>query len=287
MKILLLGDKGNLAGAFHALLAGSDEHQLIGWDKEEVDVTDRGLLEKKIAALKPAFIINTVAFNDVDACESAAGAAVAQSLNVDTVRHLGEISLEQQITLVHYSSDYVFAGDAAEGYDETSEPAPRNIYGESKAKGERELLKLSGRGLKWYVIRTARLFGPAGRGPSAKPNFFDIIDRLAREKGELSLVTDESGSFTYTHDLARATLDLIESGDGYGFYHLVNGGQASWYEAGAHYLQRRGIVVELHQVAGQTFARPAIRPAHSMLRNTKRPALRSWQSAVDDYAKGA
>lgn len=287
MRILLLGDKGNLAGAFHGLLAEHDEHELIGWDKEEVDVTDRSLLEKKIAALKPAVIINTVAYNDVDACETEAGAALAQSLNVDTVRHLGEISLEQSIALVHYSSDYVFSGDAVDGYDEASEPAPRNAYGESKAKGERELRKLSGRGLKWYVIRTARLFGPAGRGPAAKPNFFDIIDRLARQKGELSLVGDESGSFTYTKDLAQATLDLLESGDGYGFYHLVNSGQASWYEAGAYYLARRSAAVALHQVKGADFARAALRPAHSMLRNTKRPSLRSWQAAVDEYAKGA
>ncbi len=287
MRILLLGSKGNLAGAFRDLLANREEYTLVGWDKEEVDITDRGLLEKKVADLKPAVIINTVAYNDVDGAETEAGSALAQRLNVDAVRHLGEICLEQKIVLVHYSSDYVFSGDRLTGYDENSEPDPRNVYGESKAKGERELLKLSGRGLRWYLVRTARLFGPAGSGPSAKPSFFDLIDRLANEKPELSLVSDESGSFTFTADLAAATIDLIENGDGYGIYHLVNEGEASWFEAGSFFLGLRGKSVVIHEVSGASFSRLANRPAHSRLLNTKRPALRSWRDAVDYYAKGA
>lgn len=287
MNILLLGAQGNLAGAFRQELKGDDEHRVTAWDKEEVDITDRGLLKKKIGELSPEVIINTVAYNDVDACESEAGVMLAQQLNVDAVRQLAEICLEQKIILVHYSSDYVFAGDDPGGYSELAEPSPLNAYGESKARGERELLKLSGRGLKWYLIRTARLFGQPGNGPSAKPSFFELIARLAAAKPELSLVSDESGSFTYTTDLARATLELLESKDGYGIYHLINSGQASWYEAGAYYLKQRGVTTPLLAVSGATFSRPAPRPAHSLLLNTKRPLLRSWQEAVDDYGKGA
>ncbi len=286
MKLLLLGAKGNLATAFNEVLKTQDAYEVIRWDKDELDITDRNLLEKKIKELRPAVIINTVAYNDVDRCETdPAARLLAEQLNVDTVRILGEISLEHDITLVHYSTDYVFAGDTVTAYAEDDEPAPRSVYGETKLKGERELIRLSGKGLRWYLIRTARLFGPKSPSAVAKPSFFELMLSLAKSQSEISAVDDERGCFTYTYDLARATLALLDNNAGYGIYHITNAGSASWYEAARYMFDRLGIAATLKPVAGDLFARPASRPKNSTLVSGKLAPLRSWQAAVDEYSK--
>lgn len=286
MKILLLGAQGNLGTVFLHSAHQYPEHSFIAWDKEDIDVSDKGLLDKKIAELQPNVIINTVAYNDVDSCErDHAAAAQAKILNIELVRNLGEVALENRCLLVHYSSDYVFSGEITTGYDETAEPHPLNIYGQTKLEGEKELISLSGKGLQWYLIRTARLFGTKGSGEHAKPSFFEVMLEVSKHKTELSVVSDESSCFTYTPDLVQATLDLIESGDGFGIYHLVNEGVASWYQAAQYFFQQQKMAINLQPVSGEIFSRPAQRPAHSELLNTKRPKLRTWQEAVDEYCK--
>jgi dTDP-4-dehydrorhamnose reductase len=286
MKILLLGAKGNLGAEFLHSALDFSEHSFIGWDKEDLDVTDKGLLHKKIADLKPEVIINTVAYNDVDRCESEMESAqLAETLNVQFVRDLGEACLEHNCLLVHYSTDYVFSGEVKDGYDEVSEPGPINVYGQSKLKGEKELVRLSGKGLQWYLIRTARLFGSKTSGDNAKPSFFEVMLNISKQKQDISVVSDEVGCFTYTPDLMSATMSLIESGDGFGIYHLINEGAASWYDAATYFFKQVGADVRTQPVSGEVFSRSAKRPSHSQLINTKRPKLRSWQEAVDEYCK--
>ncbi len=286
MKILLLGAKGNLGTVFVNSALDFPEHVFIGWDKEDLDVTDKSLLDKKISELKPDIIINTVAYNNVDQCETSEVAAeLAEMLNVTLVRNLAEISIEHKCTLVHYSSDYVFFGNNKEGYIESAEPSPINIFGQSKFKGEKELIRLSGKSLQWYLIRTARLFGTKGTGENAKPSFFEQMLEISKHHQDIPVVKDEVSCFTYTPDLVLATLDLITSNDGFGIYHLTNEGCVSWYQAAQYYFDRVGVLVDLHQVAGEELIRAAKRPAHSQLLNTKRPHLRSWQEAVDEYCK--
>lgn len=286
MKILLLGSRGSLGTAFLGVAKNFPDLSIIGWDKTDIDVTDQGLLEKKIAELRPDVIINTVAYNNVDECERSTEAQErAELLNCEVVRFLAEAALEYNSLLVHYSTDYVFSGDNKDGYDETVEPQPQNIYGVSKWKGERELQRLSGRGLRWYLIRTARLFGPAGLSKDTKPNFFDIMFKLASSQSDIKVVENECGSFTYTPDLAVATLRLLESDEGYGIYHLVNEGVASWYEAAQYFFKKKQIAIAVTPIQSDNLPRPAKRPIYSQLLNTKRPPLRSWQAAVDEYSK--
>jgi dTDP-4-dehydrorhamnose reductase len=286
MKILLLGAKGNLGTVFLNSALDYPEHSFIGWDKEDIDVTDTSLLNKKISEIKPNVIINTVAYNDVDKCETnEESAALAEALNVQLVRSLAEFAIEHNCLLLHFSSDYVFSGDVETGYSETTEPSPINIYGQSKLKGEKELISLSGKGLQWYVIRTARLFGTKGRGENAKPTFFEQMLQISKRETTISVVTDEYGCFTYTPDLVVASLDLLTSGSGFGIYHLTNEGIASWYQAAQYFFNQLKIAVNLQPVSGQVFLRPAKRPAYSGLLNTKLPKLRPWQEAVDEYCK--
>jgi len=109
---------------------------------------------------------------------------------------------------------------------------------------------------------------------------------LAEQGKPLRVVSDERGSFTYTPDLAQATLDLLLSGDSFGIYHLVNDGEASWCDAARCFFKSMGMEVPIEPVTGISFARAAQRPLFSRLLNTKRPALRGWEAAIDEYAKG-
>lgn len=284
MKILLLGAKGNLGTAFLKKSVALADYTFIGWDKDDIDVTDRMLLIKKIKDLQPEVIINTVAYNDVDGAEkSDKGKQLADILNSDLIQTLAEVALEENMLLIHYSTDYVFSGDLATGYNEIAEPAPINEYGKSKSRGEKEIIRLSGRGLRWYIIRTSRLFGDRGQGKNAKPNFFELMSKLAKTNTELKAVSNESGSFTYIPDLVAATISLLESGDGFGIYHLVNEGKTSWFEAATYFFKKINPSITVAPVKGEIFLRAARRPKKSRLLNTKRPRLRTWQAAIDEY----
>ncbi len=258
---------------------------MVAWDKEEVDITDKDLLEEKIKELNPKVIINTSAYNAVDKCEKdAEELEMAKKINSNAVAFLADIALDIDAILVHYSTDYVFDGKEEEGYQENSSPFPVNNYSRTKYLGEKELIKRSGKGLKWYLIRTSKLFGPSGESDMAKKSFFDIMLDLSQKKSELEVVDEELSCFTYTPDLAQATKNLIASDNGYGIYHIVNSGAATWYQATQALFEILGKNnIDLKPVPASHFPRPAKRPQYSVLVNTKLEPLRSWQEALREY----
>ena len=283
-KILILGSLGNLGSVM--VKDFQTDYEVIAWDREDMDITDGDLLINKIKEIKPDFIINTASYNAVDKCEeSEEEFELAQKINGKAVGYLAEAALESGSVLVHYSTDYVFTGDQKEGYKEVDEPAPINNYGKTKLMGEQEIIKRSGQGLKYYLIRTSKLFGPKGKQESAKPSFFDLISNLAREKEELKIVRGEEIScFTYTRDLSRATKNLLEAKLPHGIYHITNSGPADWYEGAKFLLELKDIKnVHLKPVSSREFNRPAPRPKYSVLLNTKLEPLRSWQEALRSY----
>jgi len=283
MKILILGAAGNLGTALSEICAHKEDLTVIAWDKADIDVTDEGLVQKKVSEILPDVIINLVAYNDVDGAEKDAGKKIATTLNVALVKSLATIALNAGALFIHYSSDYVFRGDQEDGYKENDEPSPINVYGQTKLDGEKELAKLAGRGLRWYLIRTSKLFGPKGTSKAAKPNFFELMYNLSKQAEPIKVISDEGGSFTYTLDLAQATLELIEHNNPLGVYHLINDGGASWFKVADYFFKKLNRTVELQAVSAESFTRVAKRPKHSLLLNTKGPALRTWQTAVDDY----
>jgi len=264
----------------------SSEYEVIGWDKEEIDITDRDLVMKKVQDLQPDIIVNAAAYNAVDKCEEDEREfELARKINTEAPGHLADAALDQEAVLVHYSTDYVFDGKQTEGYEETDETAPVNKYGKTKADGEKEVIKRSGQGLKWYLVRTSKLFGPKGDNENAKPSFFDLILDLSRERDSFNMVDKEEIScFTYTTDLAAATKQLVETKKPYGVYHIVNSGAASWYEAASYLFELAGVQgKELNPVGSNDYPRPAKRPKSSVLLNTKLEPLRSWQDALHEY----
>jgi dTDP-4-dehydrorhamnose reductase len=285
-KVVVLGANGNLGDQVCKIFNQEEGYKVLGWDKEDVDITDRELVVDKIKEVKPDIIINVAAYNDVDKCEDDEQEfEKAKMINGQAVGFLAEAALEADAILVHFSTDYVFAGDKQEGYRETEEPAPMNKYGRSKRMGEEEIVSRSGEGLKWYLVRTSKLFGPVGNNPEAKKSFFDKILELSEEKKEFKMVHgEEVGCFTYTPDLATKIKEMIEVKNPYGIYHITNSGSADWYE-GAQELfrlkQKEDIVLE--PVSSVDLDRPAKRPKYSILINTKLEPLRSWQEALKEY----
>ncbi|MFH1412740.1 MAG: dTDP-4-dehydrorhamnose reductase [bacterium] len=280
MRILILGAKGNLGSQLAAFV-----NNATAWDLPEVDLTNIIDARQKIIDLKPDVIINAAAYNAVDKCETdEAELRLAYELNRKVVASLAQIALELKAVFVHYSTDYVFVGDDPGGYREDNQPEPVNKYGQTKYAGELEILKLKDR-LKFYLIRTSRLFGPLGSSPCCKQSFFDLMLELSKRQSEMHAIDEEESCFTYTKDLAKATMELIENNKEYGIYHLTNSGPVSWYQAVKYLFDISGISVNLKAISSQEFSRPAKRPKYSVLLNTKTEPLRSWQEALKDYLK--
>jgi len=281
MKLLIIGAKGNLGGQLQKVFAHYD---VSAWDRDEIDITESGQVIFKIKQLKPDIIINAAAYNAVDKCEEDADEfELAKKINGLAVGYLADAALEANALFVHYSTDFVFGGENKAGFAESDSPAPINNYGRSKLLGEEEILKRSELGLRYFIIRTSKLFGARGKSEAAKPSFFDIMLKLSREKDELDVVDDELSCFTYTCDLANETRKMIDSKKESGIYHIANSEPATWYEAAKILFELSGINIKINPVNSDKFPRSAKRPANSVLLNTKLPQLRSYREALREY----
>jgi dTDP-4-dehydrorhamnose reductase len=281
-RVLILGSRGNLGVQLMDVFRR--DYEVIGWDRDEIDITEYKKLEKSITNVEPDIIINTASYNAVDKCEeSEIELEKAREINGEAVKKLAEICLELDAVFIHYVSDYVFDGEKKEGYKEDDKPMPINKYGFTKLLGEQSVLGLHSQGLKYHLIRTSKLFGPRGESENSKPSFFDIMLKKFKEKKPLKAVDAEKSCFTYTPDLAQATLDLVEDLNPYGIYHLVNEGPATWYEAAKTLFELSNIKTELVPVTPDKFPRPAKRPAYSILLNTKTEKLRDYREALGEY----
>ncbi|MFA7087961.1 MAG: dTDP-4-dehydrorhamnose reductase [Patescibacteria group bacterium] len=282
MSILIFGGKGNLGTQLTNIL--SEDYETFSLDREDLDVLDFDSLSVRVREIRPELIINTVAYNAVDRCEDKNEYEAALRLNVDLPARLADLCLELGIILIHYSSDYVFSGaENKQFFGEDDTPNPINKYGESKARGEQEIIARGKRGLKFYLIRTSKLFGPRGTSENAKPSFFDIMLDLSRNKKELTIVNEEFSCFTYTVDLAAATRRLWESKLPFGIYHLVNEGPVTWHDAAWELFRLKKIEVNIRAVRGENLPRPARRPKFSALKNTRFRKMRSWKIALREY----
>ena len=281
IKILILGARGNLGTQL--MKAFKKGYATAGWDREDLDMADAKNLARRIREAKPDIIINTVAYNAVDNCEEADGFKQAEILNGRLVEQLARITRDLGAIFVQYSSDYVFAGDRRDGYRESDAPAPLNKYGETKLMSEQAMSSQGAQGLKYYLIRTSKLFGPKGKSKGAKPSFFDLMLDLSEKKQELNVVNEETSCFTYTPDLAGATRGLLEGGQAWGIYHIVNPGPATWYEAAMALFKMTGTNIKVNAVSSESYPRPAKRPNYSVLLNTKLPPLRDYREALREY----
>lgn len=280
MNILILGARGLLGTELMEIFADQNP---VGWDRDDINITDEKQVREKITALAPELIINAAAYTDVEGAEENKEAAAL--VNGYAVRLIAEAAETLGARMVHYSTDYVFDGMKEEGYAEDDKPAeePLNIYGASKLLGERELVQATSR---YYLIRTSWLFGANGK------NFVTTMIRLAKERPELKVVNDQHGKPTAARDVAEATRRLVEGEYEYGIYHFSNNGEpTTWHEYaqfviseyGARHQWAKEQFPAVLPVTSGEFPTKAVRPAWSVLRNTKFPPLRPWREAVTEY----
>ena len=294
MKILLLGHKGMLGSDLLSRL--STEHEVIGMDKEEIDIVSASDCKKAIKDTKPDIVINAAAYTNVDGCETAKEECFA--VNAEAVKNIAEGCHDKNIRIIHFSTDYVFDGKAKQPYKEDDKCNPINAYGQSKLAGEKYLQSLSN---NYLLIRTSWLYGVKGKNfvqtilEKAKAKSF-IDDTMARtsakadQPSSLSVVDDQVGSPTYTKDLAAA-VDLLIEKNAQGIFNVTNRGTCSWYQFAVRILKESGFdKIEVIPIKSSRLKRPAKRPAYSVLDmhkfvETTGKAMQPWQLALQDYLK--
>lgn len=280
-KVLILGAKGMLGQALSAEFAAAS-WDVIGYDREDIDITISDQVEAVLDRVQPQVVINAVALNAVDKIEEDASVLVAaEEVNGRTPGVIATLCRARSIVFVHYSSDYVFAGDTEQGYAEDATVAPLNAYGKTKALGEASVTAAGG---EYYIIRLSKLFGRAAASEGAKKSFVDTMLSLAAGgKTEFDVVDDENSCPTYAPDLAKLTRTIVETRPAAGVYHGANSGACTWYGWAKEVFALKKIDVTLRAVPASAYPRPAARPHSSALVSTKLPAQRSWQEALREY----
>jgi len=248
---------------------------VLGFSRQELDVTDPAACRQVVAQHRPATVINCAGYTKVDQAEDEED--LARLINADGAGYLAEAAAEAEAKVVYFSTDFVFDGQKGKPYNEDDPPAPLSAYGRSKWAGEEATRRANSNHM---ILRTAWLFGPHGN------NFVKTILRLAGEKEELRVVDDQVGSPTFTLDLAASLPGLLDLGQT-GTYHLTNQGQTTWFGLAARAIKKAGHKVCLIPITSDQIGRKAIRPAFSALNCGRLKALgvslRPWEEAVDDY----
>lgn len=283
IKTLVLGANGNLGSQIVRELQSSCCCPFYAWTRADCDLTDLSDMKKKINELHPTVIVNTVAYNNVDACEhNIEEQKKAINLNVKLVECLAELCQDARIKLIHFSTNYVFSGNQT-SYDEFDKPSPINFYGLTKLMGEESIINRLKYELSGCIIRVSNLFGPCGTSVRSKPNFFDLIYQAAKRDNQLSVVCDERCCFTYTRDVARTLIEKISDTNFNGIYHFVNTNPLSWYEAAEIYFKLLNIPVHLQPVSKSQYTREAKRPNSAILVSTRSKPMREFKLALQEY----
>lgn len=276
-KVIITGAKGMLGQEIVRVFSADPLWQVVGWDFENLDITEAKSVENKLTAAEPQLVINCAAYNNVDGAET--DPARAELLNSTAVANLARTTAQLGATLVHFSTDYVFDGAKRDGYVEADVPNPQSVYARTKAAGE-----VAARGNpNHYVIRLSRLFGKPAVSVNAKKSFVDVMLGLAATQPTITVVDGEFASPTFAPDLARATYDMVKLQSPFGTYHRTNDGACTWHTFSQEIFRLAGKQVIVEPIPAEQYPRPAARPAYSQLRTTKLPPLRSWQDALAEY----
>jgi dTDP-4-dehydrorhamnose reductase len=282
MKILLIGKTGQLGGD---LLKNFRGHEIYAPDRKVLDIGSRAAIEAVVNDYKPTIVINTAAFHNVPLCEIECGSAF--KINCIAVRDLALVCKQAKALLITFSSDYVFGGEKRAPYLESDCPAPLQVYGISRAAGE--FAALAAAPDHAIIVRTCGLYGKRG-ARSKGGNFVDQRIEDAKTHRSLEMGCDQVVCPTYTDDLSRAIIQLVEHPRLQpGIYHLVNEGECTWYEFTCAIYEIMGISIELKPVDRGGMTGTMRRPLYSVLANTKAKemgiALPPWRDALERYLK--
>lgn len=280
MRILLLGANGQLGTDIQKAAAGRS-CRVIPLTRADVDVAEPDSIAPALERHDFDSLINCTSYHKTDELEANAQRAVA--INAFAVRALARACAARKAGFAHVSTDYVFDGRQQRPYREDDPVGPLNVYGATKALGE-SLARSAHDGV--VIFRVASLFGVAGASGKGG-NFVETMIRVGKEKGQLRVIADQHMSPTSTADAARAILDAIGRSVPAGIYHLVNSGQASWFEFARRIIERSGVKAAVEPIPATAYPLPAQRPAFSVLDNSKLASaigpIASWTDALDRY----
>jgi dTDP-4-dehydrorhamnose reductase len=286
-RIVILGAGGQLGTSLARRLA---EHSPTALDRAELDVGDPQAVDRQLGELRPEIVLNAAAFNDVDGAET----QIDEAFRANAVAPwlLARASRACGALFVHFSTDYVFRGDALAPYGEDDATAPLGVYGASKLAGERLVVAANP---VHMLIRTSAVFGRSARPPRRR-NFIDTMVALAGSR-PLRVVNDQRVSPTWSEDLAAKTVELVlrwqasPSADLLGLFHVTNSGSCTWHELACEALRRSGIDVAIEPITSGAYGARAPRPAYSVLAHRRLERLGiddlpPWQEAVGAYLRG-
>lgn len=275
MKVLVTGVKGQLGHDVVKELL-SRNHQAIGVDIEEMDITDAEKVRKVIGGAGCEAVIHCAAYTAVDAAED--NEALCRRINAQGTENIARVCQEQNISMMYLSTDYVFSGDGEQPWKPDDKKQPLNVYGQTKYEGELVVQKYLNR---YFIIRISWVFGLNGG------NFIKTMLNLGKTRDVITVVNDQVGSPTYTKDLAVLMVDMIES-EKYGIYHASNEGLCSWYEFANEIFKQVGISVTVKPVTSDEYPSRAKRPSNSRMDKTKLDdngfkRLPDWKDALSRY----
>jgi len=273
MRLLVTGAAGMLGRAV-VTAATRLGHEVVALSRAELDITDEDHVQRIVGAAEPRAIVNCAAWTDVDGAETAE--ATATAINGAGAGNVARAATEHGARVVHISTDYVFNGLNDVPWVESDAVAPIGAYGRSKLEGEREVAAAAP---EHAIVRTAWLFGAGGR------NFVDTMLALGEEREEVSVVTDQVGSPTWTAHLAEGLVELAERRGDVGIFHVAGAGACTWYELAVEVFDRAGMSCRVRPTTSEQFVRPARRPAYSVLASERdeAPVLPPWQDGVAGY----
>jgi dTDP-4-dehydrorhamnose reductase len=274
MKVLILGASGLLGQSLMREWSGDE---VVGLSSRDVDIRDSAKVLQVMESTRPEWIVLSAAYADVDGCES--NQELAFAVNRDGAINVAEAAKRTGAKLLFLSSDYVFDGKKTSPYETQDPRNPQSVYGRTKAEAEVRLQELLP---ECCVVRTSWLFGAGGKC------FPDTILKLAATRPALDVVNDQRGCPTYTVDLAQAIAELCRS-SATGIVHVTNAGNCSWFEFAREIVRAAGLPTEVRPVSTQQMARPAPRPAYSVLSSASLQrwgiGIPSWQEALHRYLK--
>ena len=279
MRVFVTGVKGQLGHDVMNELAKRG-HEGIGVDIEEMDITDAESVRKVITEANPDVVIHCAAWTAVDLAEDDDKKEKVHQVNAVGTENIAKVCHDLDCKMIYISTDYVFDGQGTRPWEPDDERHPLNVYGQTKYEGELAVEKWV---KKFYIVRIAWVFGVNGK------NFIKTMLNVAKTHSTLKVVNDQIGTPTYTFDLARLLVDMIET-DKYGYYHVTNeGGYISWYDFTKEIYRQAGYATQVVPVTTAEYGLSrAARPFNSRLDKRKLveagfTPLPTWQDALSRY----
>ncbi len=276
MKIIITGSNGQLGSELKEILKNHSDKECYFLDRDSLPLDQPERIADILSTYEADYFIHGAAYTAVDKAESEQD--LAGKVNHQSTAEIAKYCMANGVRLIAISTDYVFDGNSSTALKEDAQVDPINVYGLTKLKGENAILENDPNGI---IIRTSWVYSTYGN------NFVKTMIRLMSEMEEISVINDQIGSPTYAHDLAKAIVDIINSGKWVpGIYHFSNEGEISWFDFASAIKELKGLSCKINPIPTTSYPTPAKRPAFSLLDKGKIKdvyglVVPSWKNSLE------